>query len=52
MKYVCIMGFAIAVIVYGIIVANCLLRKMDLIIPMWIALAFIWIFNIGIKVYQ
>lgn len=52
MKYVCIMGFVIAVIVYGIIVANCLFGKKDFIIPMWITLAFIWIFNIGIKVYQ
>ena len=51
MEYVCMSGFVCAFITWIFIVIQVFKRKRNMVIPMWISIAFIWIFNIGMKVY-
>ena len=51
MEYVCLFGLVCAFITWIFIVIQVLKGELDMVIPMWISLAFIWIFNIGMKVY-
>ena len=51
MEYVCLFGFICAFIAWIIIVIQAFKGERNMVIPMWISIAFIWIFNIGMKVY-
>ena len=51
MEYVFLIGFICACIAWVYIVIQIFKGELDMVIPMWISLAFIWIFNIGMKVY-
>ena len=50
MEYVCMFGFICAFIAWIIIVIRVFKGERNMIIPMWISIAFILIFNIGMKV--
>ena len=50
MEYVCLFGFICALIAWIIIVIQVFKGERNMVIPMWISIAFIWIFNIGMKV--
>lgn len=52
MKYVYLIGFIISCVVWFIIFIKQIRGQDNMLIPMWIAVALIWIFNVGMKNYQ
>lgn len=51
MKYVCLVGFVCAFITWIFIMIQSFKGNRNMVIPMWVSIAFLWIFNIGMKVY-
>lgn len=49
MYYVCIVGFVVSFIVW---IVSVFLTYPGARLIMWIALSFMWIFNIGLKIYE
>lgn len=51
MEYVFLIGLICACIAWAYIVIQVFKGELNMVIQMWISVAFIWIFNIGMKVY-
>ena len=51
MEYVFLIGFICACIAWVYIVIQIFKGERNMVIPLWLSIAFLWICTIGIKVY-